>query len=91
MIKNILIFSDLHIGCRFGLCTPPSIYKPKMDEVFELLFETIADVAGNILKQVLENRLDLIEISELLRTLQLGQNQILKELNPEKYEDLVKL
>ena len=62
--------------------------KPKMDEVFELLFETIADVAGNILKQVLENRLDLIEISELLLALQLGQNQVLRELDPEKYKDL---
>jgi hypothetical protein len=62
--------------------------KPKMDEVFELLFATIADVAGNILKQVLENRLDLIEISELLHALQLGQNQVLRELDPEKYKDL---
>jgi hypothetical protein len=62
--------------------------KPKMDEVFELLFETIADVAGNILKQVLENRLDLIEISERLHALQFGQNQVLRELDPEKYKDL---
>ena len=65
--------------------------KPKMDEISELLFETIADVAGNILKQVLENRLDLIEISERLHALQLGQNQVLRELDPEKYRDLGKL
>jgi hypothetical protein len=37
---------------------------------------------------VLENRLDLIEISERLHALQLGQNQVLRELDPEKYKDL---
>ena len=32
MIRNIIVLADLHIGDRWGLCTPPSIFRPKMDE-----------------------------------------------------------
>lgn len=30
--ENIIVIADMHIGCRYGLCCPPSVYKPKMDD-----------------------------------------------------------